>query len=116
MKLSIPIFKSGSGRFGRHAGPTIPVEKSPTVQVLDRSRETRSTSETAMELIERHVVHAFRNRRGDAVEHHLLQSVPFCRLFQNNQIAHSSSTLLGIIGNCFSGHYLASQSGAIESL
>ena len=40
--------------------------------------------EPGQELVQRHVVHAFRDRRGDAVEHERLQFLPPFELFNHN--------------------------------
>jgi hypothetical protein len=51
------------------------------------------------ELVQRHVVNPLRNRRGDAIEHQRLQFLPTRDLSDCNQIVHSGSSLLGIIGS-----------------
>ena len=59
----------------------------------------RRLLEPGQELVQRHVIHAFRNRRGDAVEHQRLQFLPSARSFPLQSNRSFWVLLMGIIGS-----------------
>ena len=71
----------------------------PTRSTIHQRPGPRRLLEPGQELVQRHAVHAARNRRGDAVEDQRLQLFPLRYLFYQHLIVHFWVLLLGINGS-----------------
>src|SRR5439155_25393422 len=80
-----PILRSSRERSPPSSGASSPLS---TASAASGEARSRRLLEPVVKFLQRHVVHPFRNRRRDAVEHERLQLLPLRDLFHRNQIVH----------------------------